>query len=108
MYGFERMYKRHKNIKSIVAPLGTMTMKNGDEPVQKVGFALVRHFAEKSPGLGTRLLRERSELALWRARRGAWEQLGWLERANVPRGLQLAASMAAMGICRLTSAVRWR
>jgi hypothetical protein len=69
----------------------------------------VQRFAEKEPALGTRLLGERSELALKRVRRGAWEQLDWLERTNVPRGIRLAASiMAAMGIFRLTSAVRWR
>jgi hypothetical protein len=60
-------------------------------------WRLARGFSEK-----------RIELALWRARRGAWEQLGWLEKTNVPRGLGLAASMTAMGICRLTSAVSWR
>jgi hypothetical protein len=61
--------------KSNVAPLGAH--KNGENGLgQKAGFASVQRFAEKAPALGTRLLEKRSELALNRVRRGAWEQLG--------------------------------
>jgi hypothetical protein len=82
-----------KNNKSNVAPLGAQ--KNGENGLgQKAGFASVQRFAEaeKEPALGTRLLEERSELAFKRVRRGAWEQLGWVKRTIVPRGLRLTAN----------------
>jgi hypothetical protein len=84
-------FRDKKNKKSSVAPLGAQkNEKNGLG--QKAGFASVQRFAEKGPALGTRLLEERSELALKRVGRGAWEQLGWVKRTIVPRGLRLAAN----------------
>jgi hypothetical protein len=62
-------------------PLGAQ--ENGENELgQKAGFASVQRcfaVAEKEPALGTRLLEERSELALKRVRRDAWDQLGWVK-----------------------------
>jgi hypothetical protein len=41
----------------------------------------VQRFAEKEPVLGTRLLKERREVALKRVKMGAWEHLGWEKRS---------------------------
>jgi hypothetical protein len=67
--------------------------KNGEIGLgQKAGFASVQRFAEKEPVLGTRLFKERREVALKRVKRGAWEDLGWEKRTIAPRGLQLTAN----------------
>jgi hypothetical protein len=47
----------------------------------------VQRFAEKGAVLGTRLLKEKREVALRGVKRGAWEHLGWEKRAIVPKGL---------------------
>jgi hypothetical protein len=52
----------------------------------------VQLFAEKEPVLGTRLLKERREVALTRVKRGAWEHLAWEKRTIVPRGLRLTGN----------------
>jgi hypothetical protein len=67
--------------------------KNGENGLgQRAGFASVQRFAEKETVLGTRLLKERREVALRGVMRGAWEHLDWEKKAIVPKGLQLAAN----------------
>jgi hypothetical protein len=56
---FETRKIKRKRATSLLSEQKKME-KMGNGPGFKGGFALVRRFAEKSPGLGTRLLTERS------------------------------------------------
>jgi hypothetical protein len=94
MYVFNVYETRDKkNKKSNVAPLGAQ--KNGETGLgQKAGFASVQRFAEIEPALGTRLLEERSELALksQQSQEGCMGTVGLgKKRTIVPRGTPIGS-----------------
>jgi hypothetical protein len=87
-----------RNIKraTSLAPLGAQ--KNGENGIgQKAGFALVQRFAENEPALGTRLLGERSELALKRVKEGCMGTVRLAVENECPEGTPIGSPYGCNG-----------